>query len=183
MTRVLLDCDGVICSWTDAVAKVVRSYGGEFDDTKWFDQKTLPYAIRSRVMATLAREGFCSELEPLPGAIDGVKALMAAGCEVHFVTSLWNSPTWAYDRQRWLQRHGLLDSYSRLVFAKDKYVVKGDIFVDDKPSNVASWKAHWPNGLAVLWAQPWNADVTNLHRFNDWNKLLNCAIALGANQQ
>lgn len=170
--RVLLDVDGVLADWTGAVANEVAIHGGSFNKNVWFDQQTLPPKARGPVMRALARPGFCYDLEPIPGAIEAVKALMAAGHDVHFVTSLWSSPTWAYDRQRWLQSHKLLNSYSRLVFAKDKYVVQGDVFVDDKISNVEKWRTAWPNACGIVWAQPWNTDYKGTAlRFNDWARL------------
>lgn len=181
--RILLDCDGVLADWTGAVARVVEKHGEVFNHGVWFDQQKLPPASRNKVMSELSRAGFCYDLEALPGAIQGVKDLVAAGCDVHFVTSLWNSPTWAYDRQRWLQKHGLLDSYSRLVFAKNKWVVKGDILVDDKISNVEKWAAEWPNGIGICWAQPWNTDWAwnPNNRFNDWQRLLRLATTMKEN--
>lgn len=175
--RLLLDCDGVIADWTGAVAEVVRKHGGVLDEHSWFERGDLPAAIRNKVMAEIAAPGFCFKFAPLPGAKEAVAELLAAGCEVHFVTSLWDCPTWVYDRNRWLRKHGFAKKApAGVTYTKDKWVVKGDIFVDDKIGNVVNWSIAWPNGTAILWAQKWNfAYVGQAQRFNDWNKLIGMA--------
>jgi 5'(3')-deoxyribonucleotidase len=176
--RILLDVDGVCANWTGAVAdRIYKHSGGEvaMDLTKWFRNADLPAAIRARVMADMNAPGFCYGFDVLPGAKEAIGELRAAGCEVHFVTSDWNSPTWVYDRNRWLVKHKLADAPRGVTYTPDKYVVKGDIFVDDKVSNVLEWREAWPNGIGIVWAQPWNADYRGMNRFNDWGLLLDIA--------
>ncbi len=181
--RILLDVDGVIADWTGAVAGRIFEYGGgTMDRTKWFRDSDLPPNVRTRVMMALAEPNFCFKFDPLPGALEAIKELRAAGCEVQFVTAIWDSPTWVYDRNRWLRKHKLISGTSGVTYTKDKHLVKGDIFVDDKISNVEHWKAAWPNGIAVLWAQPWNANQlfnVGIQRFNDWSRLVSLARTMG----
>jgi len=176
--RILLDIDGVCAGWTEAVAdRIYKHSGGEvtMDLTGWFKSATLPAAIRAKVMADMNAPGFCYGFDVLPGAKEAIRELRAAGCEVHFVTAIWNSPTWVYDRNRWLTKHKLAAAPRGVTYTKDKHVVKGDIFVDDKISNVESWKEHWPNGFGVVWAQPWNTEYRGAGRFNNWELLLDVA--------
>ena len=177
--RVLLDCDGVIADWTGAVADVVRKHGGEMDLTKWFRNNDLAPDIRGKVMRELNDPDFCFMFKPLAGAIEAIKELRAAGHEVQFVTAIWDSPTWAYDRNRWLRKHGLIKSTSGVTFTKDKHIVKGDFFVDDKISNVLEWRKAWPNGIGVVWAQPWNVDYIGHTRWNDWSRLIKMVQTMG----
>jgi 5'(3')-deoxyribonucleotidase len=54
------------------------------------------------------------------------------------------------------------------VHAHDKFIVYGDVLVDDKPANVMEWQEAYPNGLAVLWRMGhnakhvWPVEVSNL---------------------
>lgn len=177
--RVLLDLDGVVADWTKAVAAVTEKYGHKLDTTSWFQRKDLPEGIRDRVMSEIAAPDFNLKFEVLAGAKEAVSALRAAGHEVHFVTSLWDCPTWVYDRNRWLRKHGFCAAPSGVTYTKDKYVVSGQIFVDDKVSNVLKWRDKWEGrGVGVVWAQPWNAEYTGPNRFNDWERILRMADGL-----
>lgn len=175
--RVLLDVDGVVASWTDAVAEVVTRHGGQLDLTKWFRNNDLAPDIRGKVLREINAPDFCFNFDPMLGAVEAVKELRAAGCEVHFVTALWDSPTWVYDRNRWLRKHGLIKTTSGVTYTKDKHVVKGDLFVDDKISNVDEWRTAWPLSTGIVWAQPWNEGYTgSAQRFKDWKRLISLAV-------
>jgi len=119
----------------------------------------------------------------LPGAKQGIIELRALGCEVHFVTSLWDCPTWVFDRNRWLRMHKLCDAPRGVTYTKDKFVVKGDIFVDDKISNVETWQKHWPLGMGIVWSQPWNTAYTGPWRMNDWDALVRLAALRMSREQ
>lgn len=178
--RVLLDCDGVVADWTKAVAAVVRKHGGEMDTTKWFKRNDLPEQIRNKVMYEIGAAGFNSTFEVIKGSKEAIKLLRKLGHEVHFVTSMWDCPTWTYDRNVWLRYHKLANAPDGVTYEKNKYISSGDFFVDDKIKNVEEWKAAWPNGVAILWAQPWNADYKgSLLRFNDWDRLVNMVETMG----
>lgn len=174
--RILLDIDGVLADWTGQVKRVVELHGGTMDITRWFKRQSLPAAIQVNVFRIIAAPGFAASLPVLPGAIEAVQQLRKAGHTVQFVTSLWNCPTWVHDRNHWLVRHKLCSAPSGVIYAKEKFMVKGDVFVDDKPENVVAWKQEWPLGVPVLWHQPWNESFnaleTNINHFNDWDKLI-----------
>lgn len=177
--RVLLDVDGVIADWTKAVRELCEQCGHKLDETQWFERGILPKPIYNKVTAGISAYGFNYGFEVLPGAKEAVDALRAAGHEVHFVTSLWDCPTWVYDRNRWLRKHGFCAAPSGVTYTKDKYVVSGQIFVDDKVSNVLKWRDKWEGrGVGVVWAQPWNAEYTGPNRFNDWERILRMADGL-----
>lgn len=171
--RILLDVDGVAAEWTPAVAAVIKRVAGiEMDQTKWFRATDLPAESRGKVMSIISGEGFCRTLQPLRGAVEGVAELRRLGHEVRFVTSLWGSKTWAYDRNIWLREHGFAPDAPRgVTYSRDKYEVFGNVFVDDKPSNVQAWQNAWPHQRAVIFDQPWNRDAEGV-RVTDWENLL-----------
>lgn len=173
MSRVLLDCDGVIADWTGAVAEVIKNVSGlEMDRTKWFNSKDLPKQYRFKVMGIISGEGFCRSFNPLPGAIEAIKELRGLGHDVHFVTSMWDCKSWVFDRNVWLVKHKLCDAPGGVTYTKDKYVVYGDYLVDDKISNVQKWQLAWPDKTGIVWAQPWNAEYSGGLRMNNWDELI-----------
>lgn len=182
--RVLLDCDGVVADWTKAVKELCERCGHKLDETQWFERGVLPKDVYDRVTAGISARDFNFGFDVLPFAREAIFDMRAAGIEVHFVTSLWDCPTWVYDRNRWLRMNGLAKAPSGVTYTKDKYVVKGDIFVDDKISNVEKWAAAWPNGIAICWAQPWNTKWTGPknNRFNNWDRLVQLAITMQQNE-
>ncbi len=174
--RVLLDSDGVVSDWIGGVLDVVREISGRIyyhdEVTTWLklhklgltssQQKDLEHAI--------AQPGFCESLPVLPGAVEGVMKLRAYA-DIHIVTSPWLSPTWTFERTRWLQRHGFIKDFKEVTHTYAKELVQGDFLVDDKPENVKKWAAANPNGQGLIWTQPWNRHAEG-YKVDSWDSLL-----------
>jgi 5'(3')-deoxyribonucleotidase len=61
---------------------------------------------------------------------------------------------WTFERLRWLERHFGFSKYD-VIFAKRKYLVRGDVMIDDGPHNIEEFVNR--GGRGVLIHQPWNA--------------------------
>lgn len=106
--------------------------------------------------------GFCRDLRPYEGAVEGVAALREAGADIFVVTSpLHDAPTWTHDREHWLREHFQIHRH-HINHVHEKYTFAGGMLVDDKPENIERWAAEH-EGVAVLWDQPWNAQHVFRH--------------------
>jgi 5'(3')-deoxyribonucleotidase len=171
---VLLDCDGVAADFVGEVVRIVKyATGQDYAITKWLKLTDIPCSSQQRAEIAYQIGIMGRDLQVLPGAQDGVKALREAGHDVHWVTSRWDSQRWVTDRCWWLKEHGLVrDPQREITFTAAKWRVHGDIFVDDKPSNVAEWQSTWPRGYGLLFAQPWNQDVRVVRKVANWPDLV-----------
>lgn len=175
MKTLLLDADGVFVDFVKGYLGAVESVTGKHftpDQITQFDiGKALgltPEEIKA-VYASL-KPGFCESLDPIPGAVEAVQRLMCI-TDVYVVTSPLSAlPTWAHERENWIQKHlGL--SKKRILSGSPKHLVRGDFFVDDRAENVVEWDLH-NAGVAVMWKSPWNERYPwHGQRFNDWSKL------------
>lgn len=155
---VLLDCDGVLADFTGGVLKVVNKRSG----TNWkpADVKTFKISENIGISNSLIYEiagaaGFCMSLKPYPGAKEGVAELKRKH-DVYVVTSpITSSPTWVYERTKWLKKHFSIDD-DHVINASCKERINGDMLVDDKAENLERWKKQWPAAKAFLWGRPWN---------------------------
>ncbi len=177
MTRVLLDCDGVLADFVEGFLGLVEDYTGRKykheDITEFHIEKALGLSEEdARAIFDMVGRGFAAYLRPLPGAVEAVKRLREIA-EVYIVTSPWNScNTWMSERERWLRVH--LDiPHSHVLHGSAKHLVCGDFLVDDKTENCITWQGHHPRSKAVLWKAPWNAnDEWGGHHMNDWDQLI-----------
>ncbi len=74
----------------------------------------------------------------IPGAKDGIIALMSQGHEIYFLsTAPWENPrAWASKRQ-WVEKHFGIHAYKRLILTHRKDLVIGDYLIDDRTANGA----------------------------------------------
>lgn len=187
-TLVNLDCDGPLAQFVEGFLDMIEEETGhrfgpsvvtewEIVDSPFFQALAMevdrdPKELSDAVWRRVNRIGFCSSLRPVEGAREAVERLRELDAEVEVVTSpLLTSPTWMTERVEWLRRHfGFRKDQIHLVAKKHR--VPGDFLVDDKPSHVGSWReaakdAGW-HGQGLLWSAPYNLDVEDMGRVDDW---------------
>lgn len=176
MSVVLLDVDGVVASFTEAVLDLAQELTGVIrwpcDVTSWdlFGHLGLSAKDKARVYQGVAQPGFCESIPVMPGAVDFVHAL-AEKHDVVFVTSPWlSAPTWTFERHNWLRRH-FGQAAERIIHTQYKQYVRGDVLVDDRASNVRSWQQANETGMGLLFNQPHNqagsADLIRVSGYMD----------------
>lgn len=176
---VLLDCDDVVARCMNGMAKRASELLGrqitEDDITTWDFHESLPEGeqIKKKIFDTMSEPGWCLHLEPFPGAVEGVHMLQTIA-DVFFVTSSFASPTWAHEREAWLLNHFDIPR-SHIVHTSAKFLVRGQVFVDDRPKNLIAWRDHRPReGVPLLWDRPHNRENTSLQRVFNWEQVFNC---------
>ena len=111
--------------------------------------------LDDRRAAILTAPGFWRDLAPRPQGLALLDILRGAGFAVHVVTKgPYAAPhVWA-DKVAWCRAH-VPDL--PVVVCDDKSRVHGHVLVDDWLPYVERWQRQWPDGLAIIPAQPWNA--------------------------
>ena len=127
-------------------------------------------ASPERVMSVVTEPGFYAALRPFPGALDALKRMVAAGVDVRLVTSPHPAcaASCAAEKYQWLLEHLGPTWIDRLIIARDKTHVQGDVLVDDKPKISGSSKVvRWNQ---VLYSQSYNKDVDlgGRQRLDSW---------------
>lgn len=157
--RILLDVDGPLADFVGAALAVVNELGAtkyaRSEVRDWDMDKLLPQRLRQAFWERVTSAGFCAALRPVDGAVEVVADLRSKH-EVFFVTSdMATCPTWAHERRGWLKEHFGVH-FKSVVHTHAKYLVRGDVLVDDKPSHCEEWQEANPEGLAILWSMPHN---------------------------
>ncbi len=184
--RALFDCDGVLGDFFTPALKVVHDLTGihyvESDFDEWYIFRRIAkdtgedvHTLERRVYDAWGDLG--GAMEPYPEALEGVDACRRHGIEIFVVTS---AAGWATTRNAWLAKHFAIPR-EHVVYTASKYVVGGDMFVDDHPGQVEQWQEHHPGGAAVLFARPYNRSAQCALRL-DWEGIVDLAgqIALSA---
>lgn len=157
--RILMDVDGVLADFVGHVlaalnlAFVNAPKEHELGPRHMFDYMTPKQ--REWCEEYLQNPGVARNMEPYPEARDLVVNAQRHH-EVFFVTSPWLSPTWCHDRLSWLRDHfGIRPD--RVLFARAKHLVDGDVLIEDYPLHVAEWKTARGEGVGLLVRRHWNA--------------------------
>jgi 5'(3')-deoxyribonucleotidase len=178
---VLLDVDDVVCRCVQGMANEAgKKLGVEIseDDVKTWDfHDTIDGpGLKEHIEEKMSEKGWCLSLEPFPGAIEGVKRLMTIA-EIFFVTAPFHGEHWMHERRSWLYSNFGVDR-DRVIQGHSKFLVRGDVFVDDKVENLVRWEKYGRennmSGVPVLWDRPHNRlhpGAGSLYRIGSWGQL------------
>ena len=153
MAIVNLDVDGVVCGFSPHLFKTLELDGFDVASlpeeiyTVWDIFSLMPPDMKRHAFDLLSHHLWWEGIPVIEGAIEGVQSIRDAGHRIHWITSPWTACFgWANARSNWLDAHfdHPEQSLSKdLTVAGDKSFSDADVYVDDRPSNLRSWLAHF----------------------------------------
>ncbi len=174
--RVLVDVDGILANFVDAALDVVEEVTGrkfDHDDVHMWDiTQLIECDIKKKECKKLMDSpGFATSFAAYDGAIEAIKKIRN-DYELFFVTSpMHSNRSWMPERVDWLcNKFGTNPDH--VNFVKHKYIVRGDVLIDDSPTNVMEWERHNPKGLGLLWTRKYNEnDKGPFVRVSSWSQV------------
>lgn len=167
--RIIVDMDEVL---VHTVQPWIDRYNTEYSDDLQFSSVTCWYmhefvkpivydedngnqvsGCGVKVYELIDEEGFFENLEPIHGAIEGMKSLIDQGHDVIIATaSPTTSDTAHAEKVRWLKKHMPFFPLKNFMSISRKDTLNGDVMFDDAPHNLDKF-----SGISVAFKKPWNA--------------------------
>lgn len=180
MKRILVDMDDTVASMLKGLCAEANLYFDlslQPEDFVNWDFYKCPAVVDvitpKKLWSVAAKEGFYQRLLPIPNAVEMLH-YMAKTYEIVFVSSpLPDSPTCVFDKEAWLVAY--MHFPYKTIFTRYKYMVQGDLLIDDGGHNVEEW-----DGPALIKDSPHNQYLVkeNTLRFSDWKKVPSLIKAL-----
>lgn len=170
--RILCDLDAMAC---DLLTDWLALYNAKYDDkltvdkiTAWDIHQFTKPECGLKVYDLLKEPGVFANLKPLPGAVQGIKALQEAGHDVTILTAGAASDFCASEKLAWCKQHLGLNR-KKVIIGHPKQFVKGDLLLDDSPDNISVYRKEWPQAEIFAIAYPYNRVVADkCRRFYGW---------------
>ena len=174
--RLLIDQDEVLAQFT---ARILEWWNQDHPNQKpvvvedignyWLEQ-TLGERAAYFIKACMRYPDFFTNLEPIPGAIEGMKTLHDEGHELIIATKCPTSAGIAFHGKiAWMRKHLPFVDVDNFVAIQRKDLLIGDVLLDDSPSNI---KLFQKMGRAVvIFDRPWNRDLPGL-RAKNWGEFI-----------
>jgi len=77
-------------------------------------------------------EGIFGKMEPMPGAVEAFEALAREHDVFILSTAPWDNPSAWSDKLLWVRKHLGEAARKRLILTHHKYLVRGDVLIDDR---------------------------------------------------
>lgn len=178
---VLVDCDDVVCQCLSGMAELSFKKTGieipleSLKTWDFFDTVSHPEHpdLKEWIEGKMQEAGWCASLKPFPGAVEGIRRLKEIS-ELFFVTAPFKGEHWPHERRTWLQKEFNMEHW-RIIQCSSKFLVRGELFIDDKVEHVVEWEKYGNSigapGLGAIWDRPHNRVRTTdtFCRFRDWD--------------
>jgi 5'(3')-deoxyribonucleotidase len=180
--KILIDCDGVLSNFSSMFVEIAKTQFGIdarlSDGENWdlFDYPEVKERKEDIWKHILSTPGLIRGLDKFDYADELVSELRKLG-DVICVTSVVFGGTYADERIAWLVEEMGFDRYD-IILAYRKYMIEGDVLIDDKPANVSAWADRWfgEGGIPILWQPPsrgFSSDDDRLLVTGDVDRLIN----------
>lgn len=164
--EILIDMDGIL---VDICHDWLRLYNIDYDDNisvadlKSYDtHESVKAECGLKIYDYIDQPNFFRNLRPIKGALESVRRLHEAGHGITILTAPSKSPTCAWDKVEWIKDHLPFLSRKDVITAHKKHLVKGDVFIDDKPANIRDYRVSWPLAKTMTIAYPYNKMLDGL---------------------
>ena len=169
---ILLDQDNVLADFESGFRRHWRNRFGEDAPIEgkehlFYIRDRLPGHLQAHAAEIYGTVGFFESLPPVSGAVEAARALLAAGHDVRICTAPVNQYRYcAGEKIAWVEQHLGTEWTRRVIIAKDKTWVRGDILIDDKPNIEGTLPPLWRHRLydaphnrhldvpRIVWTQP-----------------------------
>lgn len=156
--RIICDQDGVLVDILTPWLKKLNRYHGEAlqyeDVTQWAVHKVCKNTKEHEVYKYLNDRGFFLHAEEVEMAPVGIRRLMDAGHDVIIVTTCHYGHE---DKKEWVRRH--IPDFpveDNMIFARRKYLIRGDVFIDDSEQNLIDYQRENPDAMVICFDAPHN---------------------------
>jgi 5'(3')-deoxyribonucleotidase len=164
--NIIVDVDDVL---RDFAGAVLEQYNAIHNDNKtiddlvqWEHDKCLPKMGNFYDFIMQYRKMVLYYAKPLPGATTVMNRLSEKNRLVIATHQFSSLEGLTLD---WLKKNYI--PHDAIFFGKDKYLLRGDVMIDDKYTNLLKFKRYNPGSMPVLMDKPWNQDPPAFFKDDD----------------
>lgn len=174
---IAVDVDDV-CA--DLITHWLNLYNKDYDDEmtpadmdRWEINECVNPQCGLKIFDYLHLPDLYEGVEPIPGALEGVRALRQAGHRCVFVTS--TNLHQSGKKLKWLERHGFLELKHGTISPdyvemNDKSLIRAHAMIDDHAKNLLGFQG----GIKLLMSRPHNRNVNypTFERVTNWQEIV-----------
>ncbi len=173
--RILVDMDQVLAQWAERFLEWFNHDKGTshtMDDLLHWDMGVNLDLDNDDYMRSIMRCPEFWDLNPVPGAIEGMKALIDAGHDVLIVSAVPRCAAGAayHGKLQWIRKHMPFFNLDNFMAVQRKDLIEGDILIDDNVKNIENFLKKGKKTIVAHYM--WNRNCVASKRAYDWDEII-----------
>ena len=168
--RILIDMDDVItCYLEDVVKEYNRIYGTSHsieEITSW----EIPSSFEYGLFSVHKQTDVLTTITPKLDSIEYINKWIDEEYSVFIVSDCCNCSDSYGEKLEWLKTYIPKFDLSHFIPCKEKYVISGDVLIDDNLDNLEKWSLHNPYGMDLLMTAQHNKGIQDERRINSFEE-------------
>lgn len=183
--RILIDMDDTI---TNFLEEVINKYNKTYGTSHSIDEVTewvIPSSFEYGLFSVLELTNILTMITPKLDSIEYINKWIDEGYDVFIVSDCCNRYQSYRDKLKWLKTYIPKFDLSHFIPCKEKYVISGDVLIDDNLDNLEKWSLHNPYGMDLLMTAQHNKGIQDERRIysfeeaDDLIKTMQLLMSLG----
>lgn len=183
--RILIDMDDTI---TNFLEEVINEYNKTYGTSHSIDEVTewvIPSSFEHGLFSVLELTNILTMITPKLDSIEYINKWIDEGYDVFIVSDCCNRYQSYRDKLKWLKTYIPKFDLSHFIPCKEKYVISGDVLIDDNLDNLEKWSLHNPYGMDLLMTAQHNKGIQDERRIysfeeaDDLIKTMQLLMSLG----
>lgn len=127
-------------------------------------EDSMPKEYGPLIEGIFLQKGFFLSLQLIDGAKESLEYLAQKGYTVRICTTpILRNMYCSSEKLEWVKKHLGRGFGRKVIIAKDKTLINGDILIDDKPNVEGAISPAWEH---IVFSKPWNQGLNK--RYLDW---------------
>ena len=183
--RILIDMDDTM---TNFLEEVIKEYNKTYGTNHLIDEVTewvIPSSFEYGLFSVLELTNILTMITPKADSIEYVNKWIDEGYDVFIVSDCCNRHQSYRDKLKWIKKYLPKFDLSHFIPCKEKYVISGDVLIDDNLDNLEKWSLHNPYGMDLLMTAQHNKGIQDERRIysfeeaDDLIKTMQLLMSLG----
>lgn len=174
--RMIWDVDCVLADMIPAICTTVKQKYNLDLTPQQIDKWDLKKVTGIQTISDIFDIKMLSTLQPIKPSLQYLQQIWS---KTYSVLATYSMNGTYCAKCEWVKKYyPFINVDSQLIFIKKKYLLDGDILVDDSKANCIKWLQRHPNGIAIMLAYKYNEleqgliDGHRLFRVKNWSELI-----------
>jgi 5'(3')-deoxyribonucleotidase len=164
---ILIDFDDVLTETSKGIIALCEQKFKRKDCINEWDLTKMFHCTEEDIGNLFATKDFFFNLKPKEGSIEAILKLIKKH-KVYIVTAVsYHSADELDQKRRWLEKHIPQFNINNLIACRKKWMIKGDIIIDDNPNNFRE-----EHMKCILMDAPHNKEVIGYDRIKDLREIV-----------